>query len=98
MEQTIQENPSPSWLEKPILSSVPRVRVETLIVIIILVLAVASRFYDLGLRTMAFDEINHVVPSWELATGQGYVHNPLSTCSSTDDTPVTRLTSPSTGS
>ncbi len=77
MEQIIEAKTPSSWLDRPILNSLPKIRVETLIIVIILILAVVSRFYELGSRTMAFDEINHVVPSWELATGSGYQHNPL---------------------
>jgi predicted membrane-bound mannosyltransferase len=34
---------------------------ETLIVVLIIILALFSRFYDLGARVMSHDEINHVV-------------------------------------
>ena len=77
MEQTSTAQTPSSWLDRPILNSISKVRVETLLIAIILILAVVSRFADLGLRTMAFDEINHVIPSWQLANGQGYRHDPM---------------------
>jgi uncharacterized protein (TIGR03663 family) len=73
-----EQQPTPSsWLDKPVFRSLPAFRIETLIVIIILVLAVFSRFYILGNRVMSHDEVNHVVPSWELFKGQGYRHDPI---------------------
>ncbi len=71
-----QQSPS-SWLDRPVFRSFPGFRVETLIVTVILILAVFSRFYILGNRVMSHDEVNHVVPSWELYQGQGYRHDPI---------------------
>lgn len=51
---------------------------ENLIVLLILIVAIISRFYDLGARTMSHDEINHVVPSYSLYTGRGYIFDPMS--------------------
>lgn len=51
---------------------------ETLLVVLILIAAVVSRFYDLGARAMSHDEINHVVPTYSLYTGRGYVFDPMS--------------------
>ena len=70
-------NEHPSWLDRSIASLIPRFNVETLIIVVILVLAVFSRFYMLGARVMSHDETNHVVPSWELYQGQGYRHDPI---------------------
>ena len=66
-----------SWLDRPISSLIPRLNVETLLIILILVLAVFSRLYILGARTMSHDEVNHVVPSYELYQGQGYAYDPV---------------------
>jgi hypothetical protein len=52
--------------------------VETLLVVILLTLAVVSRFADLGARTMSHDEINHDVPTFDLYTGRGYHYDPMS--------------------
>ncbi|KPL78218.1 hypothetical protein ADN00_06970 [Ornatilinea apprima] len=75
METEIQE--TPSWLDRPIISFLPRIKVETVLIALILILALVSRFYDLGARVMSHDEVNHVVPSWELFTGNGYRHDPV---------------------
>lgn len=48
-----------------------------IIAIIILILAVISRFYNIDLRVMSHDEVNHVVPSYDLFTGKGYRHDPV---------------------
>ncbi|HTX92031.1 MAG TPA: glycosyltransferase family 39 protein, partial [Anaerolineales bacterium] len=51
---------------------------ETLLVVLLFLAAVVSRFYDLGARTMSHDEINHVVPSYSLYSGNGYAYDPMS--------------------
>ncbi len=66
-----------TWLEKPITNFLPKLNFETLIIIVILLLAVLSRFTDVGARVMSHDEVNHVVPSWDLAMGRGYEQNPV---------------------
>ena len=68
---------SNSWLDKPVFSFFPKFKIEHLIIAILLILAILSRFYNLGERDMSHDEVNHVVPSYELYQGQGYVHNPV---------------------
>ena len=45
--------------------------------IIILILAVVSRFYALGDRAVSHDEMTHAKFSWNLYTGQGFRHDPL---------------------
>ncbi|MCD4674063.1 MAG: glycosyltransferase family 39 protein [Anaerolineaceae bacterium] len=71
-----QEN-STTWLDRPLASLLPRWNVETLLALLLLVLAVVSRFYQLDLRVMSHDEVNHVVPSWEFFRGNGYRHDPV---------------------
>ncbi|MBN1488212.1 MAG: TIGR03663 family protein [Anaerolineae bacterium] len=44
---------------------------------IILILAVASRFYVLGARAISHDESIHTKFSWNLYTGNGFQHNPM---------------------
>ncbi len=46
--------------------------------VLLLAVAVVSRFYDLGARTMSHDEINHVTPSFSLYSGNGYQVDPMS--------------------
>ena len=77
MNYTPEPSTPTTWLDKPIFESLPKIRVETLIILTILILTMISRFYDLGARVMSHDEINHVIPSYELATGKGYRHDPV---------------------
>lgn len=45
--------------------------------VIILILAIVSRFYALGDRAVSHDEMTHAKFSWNLYTGQGFRHDPL---------------------
>ncbi|MGE3797470.1 MAG: flippase activity-associated protein Agl23, partial [Thermomicrobiales bacterium] len=45
--------------------------------ILLVLAAMVSRFWDLGSKTLHHDESLHTYYSWELATGRGYVHDPL---------------------
>ncbi len=66
-----------NWIDKPVSSFLPKITIEKAIIILIILLAIFSRFYDLGARVMSHDEVNHVVPSWDLASGRGYVQDPI---------------------
>jgi uncharacterized protein (TIGR03663 family) len=66
-----------SWLQKPIRSFIPEFNLEVLLITGILLLAIISRFAMLGERVMSHDEINHVIPSFELLEGKGYRHDPV---------------------
>ncbi len=66
-----------SWLDHPLSSFIPKLNAETVLIAIILVLAVISRFYNVGLRVMSHDEVNHVVPSYDLYRGKVYQHDPV---------------------
>jgi uncharacterized protein (TIGR03663 family) len=65
------------WLDIPLSSFLPKLNIESLLIITILLLAAFSRFYDVGLRVMSHDEVNHVVPSWDLYSGRIYKHDPV---------------------
>lgn len=41
------------------------------------IIAVFTRFYDLGARVMSHDESLHTLYSWNLYAGKGYQHDPL---------------------
>ena len=71
------EKSSTSWLDKPIFNQFPNFSIEKLLIVLILAAAVFTRFYDLGARVMAHDEVNHVVPSFDLYEGRGYRHDPV---------------------
>ena len=69
--------------EKPALLDIPLKRwfplnVETLMVVLLLAAAIVSRFTNLGAMTITFDEVNHVVPSFSLYSGNGFQVDPLS--------------------
>ncbi|MDD5369118.1 MAG: TIGR03663 family protein [Anaerolineaceae bacterium] len=66
-----------SWLDRPVIRQLPGIKVETLIVAAIILVAIFSRFYILGDRVMSHDETNHVVPSFDLFQGRGYRHDPV---------------------
>jgi len=42
-----------------------------------LIIAILTRFWDLGSRAMSHDESLHALYSWKLYAGQGYIHNPM---------------------
>jgi uncharacterized protein (TIGR03663 family) len=50
---------------------------EILLYAAIFVVAVITRFYDLGGRVMSHDESLHTLYSWNLYAGKGYQHDPL---------------------
>jgi predicted membrane-bound mannosyltransferase/sugar lactone lactonase YvrE len=69
--------------EKPSILNTPLKRwfpanLETLLVVLLLLAAVVSRFYNLGAMTITFDEVNHVTPSDSLYSGNGYQYDPMS--------------------
>ena len=67
---------NPSWLDRPIFTKFT-LNIETTLWILILVLAVFSRFYILGARVMSHDENSHVYYSWRFFKGEGFSHDPL---------------------
>ncbi len=69
-EATTRTNPDvlSRWLEW---------HAETLAYGVIAVLALLSRLWMLGARTMSHDESLHVVYSWNLFAGKGFEHTPL---------------------
>jgi uncharacterized protein (TIGR03663 family) len=50
---------------------------EKAIFVVILLVAVVSRFWDLGARAMSHDESLHALYSYYLYDGTGYQHNPM---------------------
>ena len=77
MENTTTETIKKSWLDRPIFPSIQKIKLEHFLVTLIILLAVISRFYTVGLRAMSHDEVNHVVPSYDLYIGKGYSHDPV---------------------
>ncbi|MBQ6517462.1 MAG: TIGR03663 family protein [Anaerolineaceae bacterium] len=66
-----------AWLDKPVTKAFPLFSWEKLILTVIIVLAILSRFILIGARVMSHDEINHVTPAYSLYQGNGYAHNPV---------------------
>ena len=66
-----------NWLERPIHPALPALTNEVLLFGLVILLAIATRFYDLGVRVMSHDESLHTYYSWMLYRGQGYQHTPM---------------------
>ena len=50
---------------------------EKLVLIVLILLAIGSRFWDLGARSYNHDESIHTSESYDLYVGKGYIHNPI---------------------
>ncbi len=59
------------------LSSLVVVNWEMVLYATLFIIAVVTRFYDLGARVMSHDESLHTLYSWNLYAGKGYQHDPL---------------------
>src|SRR5262245_37160267 len=70
-------NEQTPWLQKPIHPALPAITNEIALFGLIIVLAIITRFYDLGTRVMSHDESLHTYFSWLLYKGQGYQHTPM---------------------
>lgn len=66
-----------NWLDRPIHPALPAVTNEIAVFAVIMILAIATRFYNLGARVMSHDESLHTYFSWLLYRGQGYEHTPM---------------------
>ncbi len=75
MEKTTEQN-NKNWLDRAALSNI-NISWEMILFGIILLIAVLSRFYDLGARVISHDETSHVYYSWRLFKGMGYSHDPI---------------------
>jgi predicted membrane-bound mannosyltransferase/DNA-binding beta-propeller fold protein YncE len=65
-----------SWVEQPVIRKW-NISLYAVLFFIIIILAIATRFYDLGSRVMSHDENSHVFYSWRFFKGQGFSHDPL---------------------
>ena len=70
-------NEKSPWLQRPIHPALPAITNEVAIFAGIILLAIVTRFYDLGTRVMSHDESLHTYFSWLLYRGQGYQHTPM---------------------
>jgi predicted membrane-bound mannosyltransferase/DNA-binding beta-propeller fold protein YncE len=71
------DNNKTSWLQRPIHPALPAITNEIALFAGIILLAIITRFYDLGTRVMSHDESLHTYFSWLLYRGQGYQHTPM---------------------
>ena len=65
-----------SLLDRPILGGI-RLDWWMMICVLIIVLAMGTRLWDLAWRAYCHDESIHASWSWDLYTGKGYRHNPV---------------------
>ena len=75
MNSTIAEERT-HWLDRPVLA-VWRLDLEKTLYVVFILLAIFTRFWMLGARTMSHDESTHAYYSWNLFKGFGYTHTPL---------------------
>ncbi len=75
---TLEETPEhkPRWLDH-ILGQGIHIDGEVLVFVLLVIVAIATRFYMLDTRVMSHDETSHVYYSWNLFRGLGFQHNPL---------------------
>jgi len=65
-----------SFFDRP-LAELLKLDWEKAIYLAVFLLAVVSRFWDLGTRAMSHDESLHALYSYYLYSGSGYIHNPM---------------------
>ncbi len=66
-----------TWLDRPVFSVWPHFTIYHLIISLILITTILSRFIILGERVMSHDEVNHVVPAHTFYQGGGYRYDPV---------------------
>ncbi|MEE8119965.1 MAG: hypothetical protein V3T55_00445, partial [Anaerolineales bacterium] len=74
--EAVSPNEDQSWLDRTLKRNL-RIDLEVALYILLLCVAVFSRFYDLETRVMSHDESLHTQFSWYLAEGRGFSHDPL---------------------
>ncbi len=73
-EEIIQDKPH--WLDRRVFS-IEQLNIEKLLYVLLIGLAIFTRFWMLGDRVMSHDESLHVYFSWNLYKGLGFSHTPL---------------------
>ncbi|MCL5999829.1 MAG: TIGR03663 family protein [Chloroflexi bacterium] len=63
-----------TWLSRSALAALDW---EKALYLLFIVIAIVTRFWDLGARVMSHDESLHTYFSYNLATGKGFAHTPL---------------------
>lgn len=77
MEAIESRNDQPMTLRDRLAMASISVDIELIAFAVLLVLTVATRFYDLGTRVMSHDESLHTYFSWKLADEGNFRHDPL---------------------
>ncbi len=65
------------FFERSVAQLFKQFKARDFIIVIIILLAILSRLIGLGDRVMSHDEVNHVVPAFDLFSGRGYRHDPI---------------------
>ena len=74
MSATVEEKTH--WLDRPVVP-ILKLNLEQTLYIVIILLAIFTRFWMLGDRAMSHDESLHTYYSWNLYKGGGFSHTPL---------------------
>ncbi|MDO9546828.1 MAG: TIGR03663 family protein [Pelolinea sp.] len=65
------------FLEQPLANIFKKIKIRDLLILLIIIFAILTRLIGLGNRVMSHDEVNHVVPAFDLFSGRGYRHDPI---------------------
>ena len=65
------------FLEQPFENILKKIKIRDLVILLIIIFAILTRLIGLGNRVMSHDEVNHVVPAFDLFSGRGYRHDPI---------------------
>ncbi|MDK2982308.1 MAG: hypothetical protein PWQ55_2655 [Chloroflexota bacterium] len=66
-----------SNLDKTLRSVFDKITLRHVLIVLILIFTIVTRLAGLGDRVMSHDEVNHVVPSFDLFAGRGYQQAPI---------------------
>jgi len=75
VESNVEEQTT-GWLDQPI-STMLRLDWENVAWIVLMIIAIVARFYDVGARAMTHDESLHTLYSFYLYDHGDYIHNPM---------------------
>lgn len=72
------DEPTKPWVNLDLqISKIFPWNLENFLAVVLLILAVCTRLYGLGDRGISHDEVNHFVPSYDLAQGRGFRFDPM---------------------
>ena len=76
MQATTETSSSSPWWDQSIFAKI-NLNWEKAIFAIVIIMAIATRFYLIEPRVMSHDETSHTYFSWLLYKGNGYAHDPV---------------------